>query len=97
MNGHGASRDTLASPANQALIVQLLPAAISHLNSVLVESPEQQRQKARMEAYTGAEKTLLAAMPGHHSSMQVSDFPQAQCLVRSALLVRQYMLPGFCG
>ncbi|BDA44453.1 Uncharacterized protein At2g39910 at C-terminar half [Coccomyxa sp. Obi] len=53
INGHRGTENALASSAVQALIVELLPLATPHLSSTLVETPEQQRQKARMEAYKG--------------------------------------------
>ncbi|KAK9915551.1 hypothetical protein WJX75_000610 [Coccomyxa subellipsoidea] len=63
MNGRSASRNELASTAVQAAIVELLPSAIPRLSSVLVHTPEQQKQKARMEAFTGpgAFKRAVAA------------------------------------
>lgn len=56
--GHHGTDIVLATSAVQSLIVELLPYAIPHLSSTLVETPEQQRQKARMEAYRGVDGML---------------------------------------
>lgn len=64
MNGHAvAPNEALASPAVQALIVELLPSAIPHLRAALIQTHEQQLQKARLEPYKGDHHPLHKMHP----------------------------------
>ena len=75
----------------QSLIQKLLPFAIPHLSSTLVETPEQQRQKARMEAYRGACACWLRRRQPRSRHLEAA---RHACIVFMTRLCKMWLVQG---